>query len=220
MTDQLLPKLERTWRESGSLADEVTYLRERVRTGHSIDSRVHLASYLGHRASQVLVGRIKPPRRLLHGADPYFETLTEWDEEVRDRSNCALAYGLLGLWENLYPEATWLREIVLEERRSLALGQKREAGDRAERYRRLEAHLLAFPPLTTADRAAQAPPRARLVTSAAISALRGYSVGRLAFSVASEPAIGHGRGWARRTIRKEVVPWALGFYDPLLSGAR
>lgn len=52
MTDERLRELERRWKETSSLDDEVAYLRERVRVGDLSQERLELAAFVGHAASQ------------------------------------------------------------------------------------------------------------------------------------------------------------------------
>jgi hypothetical protein len=61
MTDARLRALERRWRESGSLEDEVAYLLERLRTGDLLRDRVELAAYCGHAAARHALGAEAPP---------------------------------------------------------------------------------------------------------------------------------------------------------------
>lgn len=53
MTDARLRDAERRWRETGALADEAAWLRERVRAGALDDERLRLAAYVGHAAARL-----------------------------------------------------------------------------------------------------------------------------------------------------------------------
>lgn len=57
MSDERLRELERTWRRTGSVDDEVAFLQERVRTGALGERDVRLAAWLGHPAAERLAGR-------------------------------------------------------------------------------------------------------------------------------------------------------------------
>lgn len=61
MSDARLRELERTWRESGALEDELAWLGERVRTGGLAEERLRLAASFGHPASVALVGEQERP---------------------------------------------------------------------------------------------------------------------------------------------------------------
>lgn len=68
MTDRHLRELERRWRESGALIDEVAYLGERLKLG-AVDARLlSLAAYVGHEAARTLV----------EGPHPEINDLREW----------------------------------------------------------------------------------------------------------------------------------------------
>ncbi|MCO5166705.1 MAG: hypothetical protein M9894_10105 [Planctomycetes bacterium] len=68
MSDARLRHLERTCRDSGSVADEAAWLRERVRLGRLDPERLALAATLGHEASIAVLG--EPPPRFR--PDPFF----------------------------------------------------------------------------------------------------------------------------------------------------
>lgn len=85
MSDARLRALERAWKESGSVADEAAYLRERVRTGEVAPERLALAAYLGHAAALAAQADRLPvvPGLGVAGAlprlrDPAYRELAEW----------------------------------------------------------------------------------------------------------------------------------------------
>jgi len=61
MSDERLRELERRWRESGELDDEVAWLAERVRAGELSPRALELAAHLGHEAA----GRLSPASEVL-----------------------------------------------------------------------------------------------------------------------------------------------------------
>ncbi|MEZ6188116.1 MAG: hypothetical protein R3F62_24295 [Planctomycetota bacterium] len=63
MSDAVLRALERRWRESGELEDEVRWLQERMRLGLLGEGEVELASALGHSASRACAPRPRCPFR-------------------------------------------------------------------------------------------------------------------------------------------------------------
>tara|TARA_R110002072_G_scaffold177866_1_gene333906 strand:+ start:203 stop:823 length:621 start_codon:yes stop_codon:yes gene_type:complete len=63
VSDARLRDLERAWRESGALEDELTWLGERVRTGDLAEATLRLAASFGHPASIALVGQEERPLR-------------------------------------------------------------------------------------------------------------------------------------------------------------
>ncbi len=56
MTDQLLRSLERRWRQSGALADEVAYLAELRHAGRLTREMLELAAHCDHPAALQLLG--------------------------------------------------------------------------------------------------------------------------------------------------------------------
>lgn len=56
MSDSRLRELERAWRESGALEDELAWLGERVRIGDLSEEALRLAASLGHPAAIALSG--------------------------------------------------------------------------------------------------------------------------------------------------------------------
>lgn len=61
MSDARLRDLERAWRESGALEDELAWLGERVRAGDLAEERLRLAASFGHPAAVVLLGEEERP---------------------------------------------------------------------------------------------------------------------------------------------------------------
>jgi hypothetical protein len=65
VSDTRLRDLERAWRESGALEDELAWLGERVRTGDLSEESLALASSFGHAAAAALIGeRARPLQEL------------------------------------------------------------------------------------------------------------------------------------------------------------
>lgn len=64
MSDARLRDLERVWRESGALEDELAWLGERVRQGDLETETLRMAASLGHPAAVALSGEEERP---LHG---------------------------------------------------------------------------------------------------------------------------------------------------------
>jgi hypothetical protein len=60
MSDTKLRALERRWKETGTAADEATYLLERVRVGDLTQERLELAAYCGHAAARRAAGSTAP----------------------------------------------------------------------------------------------------------------------------------------------------------------
>jgi len=63
VSDARLRDLERAWRESGALEDELAWLGERVRAGELSEERLRLSASFGHPAALALVGVQERPLR-------------------------------------------------------------------------------------------------------------------------------------------------------------
>ncbi|MEZ0229062.1 MAG: hypothetical protein ACAI25_10590 [Planctomycetota bacterium] len=71
MADDRLRELERRWRESSSVADEVAFLRERLRVGGLTPEQLALAAWLGHEPAVLVVGQpvTAAPEELVHALE-------------------------------------------------------------------------------------------------------------------------------------------------------
>lgn len=88
MADDRLRELERAWRTSGALDDEVAWLRERQRAGDLDAPRVRLAAWLGHPAAVQLApdAGFGPPRAGASGAALFWRGVTAHGEEAAVRA--------------------------------------------------------------------------------------------------------------------------------------
>src|SRR5687768_4148255 len=75
MTDSRLRELECRWRSSGSVEDEATFLRERVRVGDLTRERLELAAYCDHGGA---IASIDSPLR-----SPAVLTVDDFKDRVR-----------------------------------------------------------------------------------------------------------------------------------------
>lgn len=60
MSDLSLRELERRWRNTGSLADEAAFLRERLRTGDLAQEHLEIAAYCGRKPAMQVAGIALP----------------------------------------------------------------------------------------------------------------------------------------------------------------
>jgi hypothetical protein len=98
MADDRLRDLERRWKKTDRLEDEIPYLRERVRQGELAVSNLEIAALCGHPAAQIILnGEISADNR----------DLQEWLQaiiQVSDDTFDIMLRILLLLAVDLYPE--------------------------------------------------------------------------------------------------------------------
>lgn len=83
MADERLRALERAWKESGSVADEAAYLRERVRVGDLMQERLELAAYCMHQGARAALGPESAAPPANHGLVEWAEGLPSLDDCIR-----------------------------------------------------------------------------------------------------------------------------------------
>ena len=210
MCDQELRRLWRRWCESGALADEVAWLRARLRAGTLAPERVELAAWCGHPGARTVLEEL-PAGRLDLSLDERRASDRPWAQDLVQRAGregAALAvaaavrasswWGLEGLapphQQSLRPAVSaieaWLRcpcEPCLQAVRSFAAG---DAG------------------LT------------RVVAGVALRDDAGQFLAR-AISVLAMDRNGHTEPWRTQmeeAIAAALAAWALGEQQPALAG--
>lgn len=83
--DQELRRLWRRWCESGDLADEVTWLRARLRAGALAPERVELAAWCGHAGARAVLEEL-PPARLDLSLDERHPSDRPWARDLVRRA--------------------------------------------------------------------------------------------------------------------------------------
>ncbi|RMG11274.1 MAG: hypothetical protein D6731_15815 [Planctomycetota bacterium] len=238
MTDPRLAKLEARWRASGRLDDEAAYLRECVRLGALIRARVELAAFLEHPAAIQVVGsqasRLGPGPPLL---GTWAQTLCAWGghattraavayaraqlKVLRRETEAALLHGTTpGLaWvlanvpvliERLSTVERWLayREVETTERIKRFADLLPERGARPGvrgRAPRWESDLYELMDITYE--------LSRSFQTGAASRWYGELAGRDRDLVSESPQV-------TEPIRRELVPWALRYRDPVQERVR
>lgn len=232
MSDVDLRTLARRFRASGSSEDEAAWLRARVQTGELKDGQLRLAAHLGHEAARTALGAAAPEPTL---------TLREWDHPVEfnalfdtvaraGESGCepllrvvvALARRLLPLFEACEPEDLGPRRAVQVGERWLCepggvdRGLLREAAwaAGASSDRVVFDHVRAHDVAELAQRVAEAAQSVATgdhertlasVESGTFHALRAVDVSQV--------------NELERAVADELVPWALGYADPVRERA-
>lgn len=85
MGDDHLRNLERRWKVTGALADEASFLAEKVRVGSTSSESLRLAGHLGYPAA-ISAGKLVSPGNALHNQ-------SEWHDATRSALARRLLYG-------------------------------------------------------------------------------------------------------------------------------
>lgn len=213
MRDTSLRELERRWRESGGVAEEAAWLHAKVQTGQLKQSRLRLAAYLLHEGARLAVSRPVPVLR--KGQSAFLESLLEVDKSQETVVRAVIAAGrsvernpaqsrLLGL--ELAEQ--WCVAARDEERESLveeALGFSGWQGNRNASPVHRAAVFATLSVSTTQTATWQL--HALESLSGAMEAVLGPGRSRLS-ERPMPPRL-------REAIHGEIVPWALGYGDPV-----
>ena len=205
MTDSHLRVLERRFRLSGGVLDEAVWLKARVQAGALDQSQLDLAAYLGHPAAGATPGapdltwtpeNQAPTWRWAKG-------LARWGVEVQIRAAVAATRQALAFWEQGHPSAR----------------RPHVAVELAERW-------ILSSAAVNLDQLAQAYESARALGESLSSGSRGKVAWAAACCALTPPGSSHvyceavyaadevTDGVAAR-VRDELVPWALGYSDPV-----
>lgn len=207
MSDHRLRELERRFRLSGNLADEAAWLRARVQAGELTQSGLELAAFLGHAAASAALG--------VQGSDAP-QTVEGWltfegrGEEPLTRAVLASASLLLGRLDSTPPLFETLSEVV----RAIEAWCLDPMAERAEEIsagysqtkRLVDEHLGGY----------EEPGYALLQVFALVSESSGSPnwQGCVQWALrCAEKATSASEVHA--AVRKELVPWALGYSDPV-----
>ncbi|MEZ6187859.1 MAG: hypothetical protein R3F62_22970 [Planctomycetota bacterium] len=208
MSDERLRELERRWRETGAVQDEAGLLLERVRVGELEQRRVEFAAFFGHHAAELAVGRsdfAAPPDPLDRFAfQDWLRVLAEsalggaWeigDHEFHVRMALAAAWGVEACACPALEEVDlWVVEPSVRSAAPTGLQP------------RLEAR-----PVGASDPVSMAVVFTFLTT------------GPKGFVGSSPKAVNYARqagGDTLADLRSELVPWLLGYSDPVRERIR
>lgn len=111
MADQRLRALERRWKETGDVSDEVVYLLERQRRGELNAQQLRLLAYVGYPAARAALAENAPEGFVMPGAtpkgeydNPTEEAFLRWLEGFETWGKEACARAAVGLVRILQPE--------------------------------------------------------------------------------------------------------------------
>ena len=206
MTDSHLRELERRFRASASVEDEAAWLRARVQAGELSQERLELAAYLGHPAAGAPPGNPDLTWTPENQAPTWrwAEGLARWGVEAQTRAAVAATRQALRFWEAGDP---------LDYRPHVAV-------ELAERWiltpeaANLDAQLAQAH--ESADALSESPSagsRGKVAWAAACCALCPFDTSHAcceAVYAADEVVDG-----VPTRVRDELVPWALGYSDPV-----
>lgn len=100
MSDTELRRVERRWRETCCVVDEIAYLSARMTAGLLRRETLELARHCGHEASARVLGQafVLPAR--IADVRSWSDGFRQWGGEAYVRMGVALAKAVLPLWEN------------------------------------------------------------------------------------------------------------------------
>ncbi len=228
--DDAIRAKERRFRETGDVADEVAWLRERLRAGEISRERVDLARYCGNDAAALVLGitcENEPICFKCSQLESVLDGLTRWGgAEARIRAAITAASLVLETWVKVYGEGGTeaLSKILWyswqpREGRILSLGWGDLRAAMEEGLERAWQAVLANP----------APRETLLNLRATLQALMdahpGFNLRPVTLAVdalLARPALDwHSVMYVRNTetlfaaIGREVSTWALGYGDPV-----
>lgn len=216
MADQRLRELERRFGSSGSVEDEAAWLRARVHAGELSEDRARLAAWLGSEAACVALEAGSFDARL--SVVVRLDRLKDWGLEPPVRAALALAQAAFRTWVGASGEGyvaetrrrcgwaalaateTWIADPSKER----ALAARRAGGDLRQGHR---AH-----PTSRDDGMRWCAPA--LATDAVVAPSAGAAAaiaGRLL--AVTETGMDRAAAWA--AVVAELLPWALGYSDPV-----
>ncbi len=235
MTDSRLRELGREWRKTGNLEDEAVWLLERVRTGDLEQSRLKLAAHCGSSSAAVAIQIEPTPAGRVQGSD-----LGVWSEHLAGlggresvvRVLVGVARALLSRVDSSLLSDSCL--VVLDHAERELQVSEFWVSDPNPRTRKHAARLGATyerPRSTFNPRSYWVPSEPNEELAWHSKFLAGATVGAIATGLEDELssclARGLGRphsyrgrlelpsGLAELSLRQEVVPWALGYRDPV-----
>jgi len=197
-----LGELERAFKDTGSVEDEAAWLRERVRRGELDEHQISIAAYFGYPAAELVAARIGAGRSDL---EPPAD-LTEAGKQAWLRFNQCPAKVVLRPMERL-------RVMIADARgriegsypRTISTGSKEIA---AEFFREAGRAALAGEPWRADDARLQYLLRSQPRGLRALEALNAL----IRLGKGAEPET---HSMERQAQLREVVPWLLGYGDPL-----
>jgi len=225
MSDADLRELERRFRETGSVDDEAAWLRARIQAGELSEGRLRLAIYFGHAgSSDVLDQEIPVIDRLWDWADGVPRS-DEADQRIKrapsalSQEACvraAIAAARLAVAAQGNPPPTPLvaveaAEALLHRPCDEHLAAATEAGGAAEEV--ADDDLRTASPLTF--HACRSAAEACFTAYGFVHPDFGLPGLGMVLSVASDALAGSEDERLRGAICDEIIPWALGYSDPV-----
>lgn len=226
MTDSHLRELERRFKESGSVEDEVAYLLERVRLGELDRDMLELAAYCGHQASCQALGDQVP--RMPEKLKAWVEGLQVWNKETCVRAVIAVAQTCISIWAKRYPEENRpQRAIASAIAWAMCPCEGHERAARTARDAAVEARAAGLteavetdPELSSWDEGVEARAADAAAGAAAWAALAaGSTSAAVAAGVAAVEVDAYAAlaNQVKQAICNDLIPWALGYDDPLIK---
>ena len=224
VSDADLRELERRFRETGSVENEAAWLLERVRAGELTQDRFDLAGYCGSEAAGGTDG-------CAAGLKEFGMGFERWETEAAVRATIALARFSLDKWD--YTNGSALKAIgvaedwVVQGCRQIADEEPRTLADQCARSDDASPGSLVETAVAAAravvesldPNAAEEAFHQHLGRFIPIQIYPGWAprpvYGRLSFALEDLEQEGISQLEIRGYMRAELVPWALGYGDPV-----
>jgi hypothetical protein len=228
MSDERLRQLECRWRETGSVEDEAGYLLERVRVGDLERGKLELAADLGHPAAHVALSRPQAPRMV--DTETLYGVAERHGDEATLRLGIACGAAALhvnGSEEGLNERGQFIETAQRTAEEWLVTGSQEQLAlvlqfaDRISDYYFQELDCFGFD--NQADENLDGGLVASVVVAGGLYGIQSAHGARAgdgqyvmsafdAFDYLEE--LGDSAGAFRR-VREDLVPWALGYSDPV-----
>lgn len=232
MADERLRGLERRWKETGFVEDHAAYLHERVRIGDLSQERLELAAYLGDPASTRAIAEEDRPEVLTaddlpgyrtrlgqaHLDKGYLEDVAEWwGQDFCMRFAVAAATHAAQRWEERRPSGVQALRVAREcisEAEGWILEPTWDRGFQFKRgpegdnnLARAAGGLLSIARIKIGLGDWQEEALSECLAQTVLAATR--------VAISSIPAQRRDREALLALVRRELVPWALGYSDPV-----
>ena len=208
MTDANLRDLERRFRASGSVEDEAAYLRARVQAGELEQSRLELAAHCGDPAASIAL----PTRAASEGLRAWTAGLRSQGQAVATRAAVACGHVAYPAWAGVEESVVGLRWTKDQRAAALAAIQAAEHWvqcpcDRHAEAARVAGHLVSRWPS----------PECCFEFVAGTAWTKNPATSGWFPTAVSTACMLTSEDQVRAAVQAELVPWALGYSDPVWS---
>ena len=215
MSDQKLRELERRWRETGSLEDEVSLLRERVRTGRLPLLRLQAAARLEYPPATTALDN--------QAAPSLEEALTELGKEAWVRLGRATLRAGLPDWDGVSADRRPHEALAIVNSWLTCRSARDQARRQAGEFMREAQYVAGAAPAVHGPagwvlRVALAVASTVWSTNRRVASQTEKALLVAAARGDDEPDGGVEHGLRHlRAVQEDLVPWLLGYFDPVVA---